>query len=164
MLKCKVKIDENLQKELNQKLKNILTIALIISIIGLITYIAISLFIEEKWLDVLLWVFSIVFGYSLVMIVTINKTNKKSVANNLSSEIELYEEFMNIISFKNNEQFATTKVFYKDIIKIKETQNYLFLYPNKAQAFAIPKSEFSSEEFSLIKVWAYSAKKIENKK
>ena len=34
MLKCKVKIDENLQKELNQKLKNILTIALIISIIG----------------------------------------------------------------------------------------------------------------------------------
>ena len=43
-------------------------------------------------------------------------------------------------------------------IKIKETDNYLFLYPNKVSAVPIPKKEFSPEELSTIKVWVNSAK------
>lgn len=158
MLKCSVKIDDKLQKELNQKMKNRFMIAFIVSLVGLVAYVAVSMFVEYKWLDVLLWVFAIIFGYSLVMIITINKINKKTAGNNLSSQLEINEDFMIIISFKNNIQFATTKIFYKEIIKVKETENYLFLYPDKSQAFPIPKSEFTSEEFSLIKVWVYSAK------
>ena len=73
------------------------------------------------------------------------------------SASSLNEEFMEVSSIKNGEVIGTSKIYYKDLVKVKETENYLFLYPNKTQAFAISK-KISTEELSLLKVWVHSSK------
>ena len=100
----------------------------------------------------------------LTIFVSINKVNKNASAKNMTDNIELQENFLVEETVVNNEAVSTNKVYYKDILKIKETENYLFLYINKASAVPIPKKEFSCEEFSQIKFWVNADKiKSENK-
>lgn len=158
MFKCSVKIDEKLQREINEKSWLINLIVLIIGSIGLGVYIIVGAFVEYAWMDILLWVFAIMFGFGLVMVISIRKINKKSAENNLTNEIELEEDCVSLSTIKNNEIIGTLKVYYKDLIKVRETENYLVLYINKQSAIPVPKKEFKPEELSTIKLWINTAK------
>lgn len=158
IIKFSLEINQEVQTELNKSLKRNCIIALVIGIIGFVAYISISMFFEHFILEVLLWVFAFAFGFGLVFLITINKTNKKVVASKMVGEYELFEEFMTIDSIKDGEKISSAKVYYKDIIKIKETENYIFLYPNKQIAYPIPKNKLSAEELSTVKLWVHSAK------
>ena len=158
-MKCTVKVDEKLQKELNESIWIKSLIALIVGAVGLAIYIVVGVFVEDNlfW-DIFLWVMAILFGYGLTMLVTIKKTNKKSVLNNFTDDIELFEDRVEETIKKGDDIISTTKHYYKDLFKIRETENYLFLYPNKMGAVPVPKKAFSPEEFSKIKLWVNSAK------
>lgn len=158
MLKCSVKIDQNLQRELNEKAWIYSLISLIVGAIGLMAYIIVGAFFEAFWLEVLLWFFAFAFGVGLTIFVSINKVNKNASAKNMTDNIELQENFLIEETVVNNEVVSTNKVYYKDILKIKETENYLFLYVNKTNAVPIPKKEFAGEDLSKIKVWVNSGK------
>ena len=157
-MKCSVKIDEKLQRELNEKTWLNGLIFTIIGAIGLGLYIVIGTFVESIILDMLLWVFAFLFAYGIFMLILVKMTNKKSVNNNLTDEIELFEEYLIESTQKNDEVVSTNKIYYKDLLKIRETENFLFLYPNKISAVPIPKKAFTTEEISTIKVWVNSAK------
>lgn len=157
MIKCSVEFNKELVKELNGKVKLGSLISMIIGIVGLCAYITISMFIEAFWLEVFLWVFAIMFGFGLVFFLKLDKINNETIKSKIINEYELNEEFMNVTSIKNGEAIGTSKIYYKDLVKVKETNNFLFLYPNNAQAFAISK-KISTEELSLLKVWVHSAK------
>ena len=158
MLKCSVKIDENLQKEINKKMWITSLILTIVGSIGLGLYIILGSFFEHVLLELLLWVTAFMFGFGLTFLITINKTNAKAASNGLIDEIELFEEYSNITTIKNEEVIATAKIYHKDLIKIKETENYLVLYVNKASAIAIPKKQFNPQDYSTIKLWVNQAK------
>ena len=157
-MKCSVKIDEKLQKELNEKTWLNGLIFTIIGAIGLGLYIIIGTFIENIILEIFLWVFAFLLAYGVFILILVKMTNKKSVNNNLTDEIELFEEYLIESTRKNDEVISTNKIYYKDLLKIRETENFLFLYPNKVSAVPISKKEFTSEEFSTIKLWVNSAK------
>lgn len=157
-MKCSVKVDENMQKELNNELKNKSKIMVIVGVIGFVLYIALSLFFENSYVDLVLWISAFIFGVGLVLLFTVNKTNKNSVERNLVDEIELFEDHLIENIKKNEEVIATNKHYYKDIIKVKETENYLFLYVNKAAAVPIIKSAFTKDELVNIKILVNSAK------
>lgn len=76
-MKCTVKIDEKLQKELNFKSWLIHLITTIVGIVGLLAHIVISMFSESKLLEFLLWISAFVFVYGLIMLLVIKKINKK---------------------------------------------------------------------------------------
>lgn len=162
MFKCSVKIDENLQKEINQKMWVTSLILTIVGSIGLCVYIILGTFFENIFLELFLWCVAFMFGFGLVFLITINKTNKKASGLNITDEFEINEEFVNLTTMKNNGVISTAKIYYKDIIKIRETENYLVLYLNKASALTIPKKSFSEEDYSTVKLWVYSAKQRKN--
>lgn len=78
-MKCTVKIDEKLQKELNFKSWLIHLITTIVGIVGLLAHIVISMFSESKLLEFLLWISAFVFVYGLIMLLVIKKINKKQL-------------------------------------------------------------------------------------
>lgn len=70
--------------------------------------------------------------------------NKKSVT-------VFNEDYMEVTDYNNEEQIGFEKVYYKDIIKIRETKNFLFLYPNRVLAYPISKDNLTIENINQIK-------------
>jgi len=157
-MKYSVKVDRELQEEVNKTLKRNCLIMVIIGAIGLVAYIAISMFIEHFLLEIFLWIFAGLLGVGVCLLIVINKTNKKAADNNFIGEYELFEEYLIVNTFKNDEQVSTIKLYYKDVIKIKETENYIFLYPNKQIAYPIAKKKLLPEELSMVKLWINAAR------
>lgn len=158
-MKCKVKIDRKVQDELNKNIQIVSIICLIVGVIGLIAYIVLGAIIESEpfWIEFFL-AFSAPFAFGLVMLV-INANNKKKVEKAVIEDaFDFQEEFMMVESSKNGEVVSNLKFYYKEIIKVKETNNYLFLYPNKASAFAIPKHDLSEDELNTLKGWVKIAR------
>lgn len=157
-MKCTVKIDENLQKELNFKSWLIYLIFTIIGSVGLLAYIVIGMFTESQVLEFILWISAFAFAFGIVMILSIKKINKKAIANGFIDTLEFEQDFCIEKTSKNDEVISTLKVYYKDLIKLRETKNYLFLYVNQAGAIPLPKNAFSNEEFETIKSWIDNAR------
>lgn len=155
-MKYTCEINKDLQTELNKSFKRNCIIAVVAGIIGLLAYIVIPK--EMLLMEILLWISSCAFGIGLVLLISINTVNKKASDNKIVGEYELEETFMIINAFKNGEQISSAKVYYKDLIKTKETENYLFLYPNKQTAYPVPKNKLTPEELSLVKVWIQASK------
>ena len=155
-MKYTCEITQDLQKELSKSNKQKCIIALIISIVGIFAYIIVP--IENLLLEILLYTSSSVFAISLIILLSINKAIKKTSNNKMVGEFELEEKFFNSIAIKDGEQISSVKIYYKDLIKIKETDNYLFLYPNKQIAYPVPKNKLTQDELSLLKGWLNNAK------
>lgn len=156
-MKYRCEINKQVQTELSKTAKRNSIISLVVGIIGLLAYIIISTFKEMFVLEILLWAFAVMFALGLVMLITINKLIKKASENKLICECEFDEEFMNVTAIKNEEQISYSKVYYKDLIKIKETENYVFLYPNKQMAYPVQKRDIPSNELSILKLKIASA-------
>lgn len=154
MFKCSYSVDLKMQKEINAKTSLFSLVFTIISSIGLIVYIFLPN--ENYYTELLLWSSSIIFGFSIVLYINLKRINKKTSKNNFINEVELNEDHLVSKSTQNGELISTIKVYYKDLLKIRETTNYLVLYVNKVSAVPIPKQDFSSEELSTIKVWIAS--------
>ena len=58
---------------------------------------------------------------------------------------------MNVTCEKNGEIFGTQKVYYKDIYKVREVKDYIFIYINATSAYIIKKSNTTDEEIAIIK-------------
>lgn len=158
MFKCSVKVNQQMQKELNEKLWRYSIISVIVGALGILAYIIFGGADDSIWWDMFLWSFAFFFGFGIIMLFTVKKVNKNSVERNIVDEIELNETYLTETITKNGEVIATNKHYCKDFLKIRETENYLFLYVNKASAVPVLKSAFSPEELSTIKLWVNSEK------
>ena len=154
MFKCAVEIDEDLQKEANEKVWIISLTSAIIGVVGLISYIILSIFFKSIWLTLLLCVMAFAFGFGIVYMFVINRINKKSVNKESTDELEIFEDYIDLKTIKNGEVIVTLKTYYKDLFRIRETKNFLFLYINRSSALAVPKKVFTPEEYLTIKGWA----------
>lgn len=150
MITIQTEIDEKSQKSLTKISKIVYLTLMIIGAIGLLLYLALGTIYENPYLDVLL-LFAIPFGFGLVFYITINKNIKKMTENKFTNEYTFNNDFMNIASVKNGEIVGTQKLYYKDIVKVKENDEYIFIYPNKFNAFILKKSNASEEELTTIK-------------
>ena len=160
-MKSYCKIDKNVQKEVNFKVFVVSLVFLIVGIVGVVSYIILGGFVfktEPKWLNYMLWASSILFAFGLIYIIINFTTNKKSVAQNLADESEFFEDHLTLNSYKNGEQIGTAKVYYKDILKLKETKHYIFLYISAFQAVAVNKQDLTQEDISKLKLLVLEAK------
>lgn len=160
MIETNVKVDYSLQKELNGKSKLVSLIMLIVGIAGLIVYVLLGAILpgEPKWVELFL-VFAIPFGVGLVCLVTINITNKKSLEGDRELKLAFSEDSYMVSEVKNGEKIAEVKVYYKDVLKTRETKNYFFIYQNLTIAYPIKKSDVSSDDLNKIKNLISEAKK-----
>lgn len=150
MIRIKTDINEKAQKSLSKDTINFCIVALVIGSIGLLAYIILATIFENNYLDILL-LFSIPFGVGLVYIIFINKNIKAMAESKITNEYEFEENYFNVISSKNGEEFGRQKVYYKDIYKVKEKEEYIFIYINKINAYIIDTTNSNEEDLKIIK-------------
>lgn len=124
----------------------------VIGAIFLILYIIMYILSNSQVLYLLYCgVFLFVFGLLLTIITLKQKNNQIKKDKNKVETIIFNEDYMITYLKDNTEITATEKVYYKNIIKIRETKNYLFLYPNRAIAYPISKNKLKINEIEQIK-------------
>ena len=161
-MKSECEIDLEVQKQLNKKIFIIGMVLMIIGIVGLFVYLIIgSIFEKIKWLNYFLFS-SIPFTLGLLSIINTSKINNSLKKNKIKNIYSFEESFMNVTTCRNGEEIGTNKVYYSDLVKIKETNKFLFLYPNRYSAYPIKKNSFDKVDYEILKYWITIGKKGEN--
>ncbi|HEY8390377.1 MAG TPA: YcxB family protein, partial [Clostridia bacterium] len=93
---------------------------------------------------------------SLFLIVIII-LSKKSVFSQKEYKVffDFDEDLIKITSFENNEIASVSKVFYKDLEKIEEREDYILIYINKINYFILEKSKMVEGNFSELRTFLY---------
>ena len=166
MMVVKTKLNEKMQKELVRPALIIYLIMMIIGIIGLAAYVIIKIFVENANVEYLL-IFSIPFVFGLVVYLAVKKQLKKIKNNTRLNIYEFNEDFMNIKTMDNGEDVGTAKIYYKDIVKKRESKNYFFLFINNVNALPIAKCELTEDDIKeirkLLNIQEKSSKTRKNK-
>lgn len=153
MLKTKTTVDIKVQLELTRKNKITSIIMLIIGIIGLTAYIVLGTIWEDKlWVEMFLF-FAIPFSVGIVVLVGINKTNKR-ILNNKSineNEFEFHENHVDVVTIRDGEIIGNAKLFYKDLHNVKETKNYVFIFISNVAALPIDKNNLSQNQLIILR-------------
>lgn len=154
-MKSSVKVDEKVMKQLNS---NILKNGLIwtISIASIIlTYIMVAVFLNKNTNAFILSLMALVLAGGILMIWCYFKIKRDTLKENRTNEVEFFEEYLESRVIKNEQVTATQKVNYNEIVKIKETEDYIFIYPTMNNAFVVEKKQFSNQELVEIKLLIY---------
>lgn len=150
-MKSVVKIDAKLIGQLNKKVKRIAILMCVLA--GILLVMNIMQFLSKldgnKVLFLICWLFFAYLGITFLVVGA--KQKKKTMAEQKEQHIEFFEDWCNIQIVKNEEVIETAKLYYKDIIKTNETEDYLFLYVSNIIVHAVNKSCFSTEEYSNLK-------------
>lgn len=156
--------NKTMQIELNKNAKQGGFRVLIIAVLALIISIAYIIWKNNVVSYVLLTlaILLLVFGVTLIILVNIavKKAIKNSESNKIVFESEIEKDHIYIANITNGEQVGSSKAYYKDIIKVVETENYIFLYPNLQVAYPISKNGMSQEDIETIKSWINSARTL----
>lgn len=142
-MQIRTKIDGKMQKELIMWQIVCSWILLGIGIAGLVVYIGVYVGLNLKENYPLLISCSIVFAVGLVFVVSFNKIVKNAEVINKTNIYTISQEFMQIETEYHGEIQESSKLYYSDILKIKETKNCIFVYPDSTKAFPIEKKNVS---------------------
>jgi len=164
MIEKNAVVDSNVQKALNKKLWIASLVLLIVGAVGMVSYIIIGVAIknEPEWLDVLLYVFAFMFAFGLVFLITVNKTNAAALKNDAKLNYMFFEDYVLVTSYKGNENVGTLKIYYKELAKVKETKEYIFLYQTKVTALPLLKSDLSEQEKETLLSWFNNKNQIKS--
>jgi len=157
MIKTETLFTEKMQKELSKKQFKLWLFLLIFSSIFEFFTIILSFMGEDVWS--LHCCNLIVVVFSIICIRTNFKNRKNCVENKIINSYEFDQEYFYVSTTKNGDNLGNMKIYYKDIIKVKETENYLFLYINRINAYPIDKATTSKEDLILIKGLIEKSKK-----
>ena len=84
------------------------------------------------------------------MLIGVTKRNNEKTVNSVN-EYEFYDEYFTIKSTQDGEELANVKAYYKAMLKVRESKNYIFIYPNKALAYPVAKTALSDENLTTLR-------------
>ena len=150
MIKTRTEINKEVQYQFSKKTLIVSIILMIVGAIGLLTYVVLSAIFDYKGLSFLI-LFSVPFGLGVSFLLTVKKIIKSTEKNPFVNEYEFEDTFVNVSSIKNNEVIATQKLYYKDIVKIKENDKYIHIFITPTTAFVVDKVNTNSDDINEIK-------------
>lgn len=109
-----------------KKLKIICFIMLILGAVGVVAYIALSVFFENKWLSALL-VFAVPFTLGLIGTITFVRLHKREVRFAGVSECEFFADCF-ICKTKSDIKTDEIRVAYSDAVLKRETESYGYIF------------------------------------
>ena len=153
------------QKSLNRTLFIISLVALIVGALGLAAYFALTVYFGvaaeltgnsayESLADGFnpMLIFAVPFGFGLVFVIVIRVQIKNAAKqSDCKNEYEFFAGHLILNEYKSGIQVGKSKIFYKNIVKYKETQDYLFFYLVRTLAYFIPKADLTEEENATIR-------------
>lgn len=155
MIEVTTVLTKKIQKSMTKKVYVSSWIALIIGLIGLLSY----FFVDEPWANWLM-VFALPFGFGLVYIITLTKLYKKPMNEKNVNIYQFDNDYITIINFTDGQTSGILKVFYNQIIKIKETKGYLLLFLTKFSALPVSKENLNDNELQTLKALLTLQKKL----
>ena len=154
-IKVETRLDENVQKEFMAKTFIVSLVCLILGSVGIVAYLTwdiLSEFIAIKAPSiVILIVFACAFAFGLVFVISRNKLVKKARTENKTEVYEFFNNYVVANDYLNGEQVATVKIYYNQIIKRKETKNYIFFFVQTAAACPVSKAGLTDGELNAIR-------------
>lgn len=148
--------DENLYKELNKGMRNLgilyIVCGAIIFVLGCVLF-GINAYEGTEDSDNKILVIAGLFFLALgiVFLVICRNTAKTALKLNRRQELEFFSDYLLEKGYTEGEHTSTNKIYYKWIVRIKETQNYLFLYNSRMTALAVDKKSLPLNELNTIR-------------
>lgn len=159
MIKIKSVVDEKAQKSLAKHSLILYIVILAIGVAGLLGYVIWSLYPDSEASSVLL-IFALPLVVGLVMLLSLKQNVKKMAQNNYVNEYEFDEEYFCVATYQDGEVKGTHKVYYRELHKVRENDEYIFLYLNSKSAYIVAKSDATAEDLAeLEKILHLSDKK-----
>lgn len=138
-------VNEENQRELTAVRRKTFLLAIIIGAVGMLAYVVLRTFIESPVLDVML-IFAVPFGVGLVLYLVLNANIRQLAQKNYVNRFEFNDETLDISTMQHDEVIATYKLHYNEIVKVKETEKYYFVYIAKFSAYIISKENLTEDE------------------
>ncbi|MGN0788044.1 MAG: YcxB family protein [Candidatus Onthoplasma sp.] len=155
MFSGKVKFNEQMQKELTCRSYVFSILFTVMGAIGTLIYIAIGTIFEDvgSWFEVLLF-FPGIMAIGIILLVFHNKMIKKIKKTDTQNNYDFFEDHFIISTIRNGENIGSVKLYYSELTKIIESQNYLFLFKGNALAYPVEKQGFESNKKLLLAILA----------
>lgn len=149
-IKTSVKIDGKVQDELNKTSR---LLGLIYIVLGaVLTAGGLALCVwevfnnsDDIWGTTVLVVGMILLFGGIFVLIVCDKSKKATCKFARVEEVEFFPDYLIERVYTDGEHTSTNKVYYKWLVKIKETQNFLFLYNTRVTAVAVDKNVTPSE-------------------
>lgn len=155
-IKTSVKLDEKVCAELNKNVRNVGIISLIAgAVIFVCGVLVLCINIIEETSDadsyVLLGLSALFIALGVIYVMMCKNISKNAVKMNRVEHLEFFEGYLIEREYTDGEHTSTNKVYYKWLVRIRETKNYLFLYNTRATAVAVDKSSIPQSELNTIR-------------
>lgn len=151
-IKVTTPITEGTQRELNKSSRTLSILYMVLGPVFLVVGIAFLVLLPENPSGDGFCIFGLillVMGIFLWLLV--NKTVKSSNGYQKVEEVEFFVDHMMVREYTDGELTTTSKVYYKWVVKVKETANYLFLYNTRVTGVAIGKSALPLQELNVVR-------------
>lgn len=131
---------------------------MIVGGIGTVAFLVLYIIAEyvfPKVDDLIFMLFLIVFasllGGGIGLKILLAKNLKTVRGLNKEVDYEFFKTYFTIIEKLNGETIASAKIYNAQILKRKETQNYLFLYINASAVYPVDKTQLNAAELNTLK-------------
>lgn len=155
-MQCSVEITGEIQKELTRKHRSFSITLFILGLLGVFAYFAIKMFFDEFWVEVVFFVSITVLVLGILMYAGYATTKRKVKGVQVINHYEFSATSFTITHQRNDEIQSTIKILYKNVKKIQDSDNYLFIYVSRKSVIPVSKREMSPEDISTLKVWINS--------
>lgn len=148
--------DGKVYGELNRSMRNLgilyIVCGAIIFVLGSVLF-GISAFegTDDGDYMVLIVVGLVFVALGIFFLVLCGRTAKTALELKRMEEAEFFVDYLIVKGYTDGEHTSTNKIYYKWIVKVKETDNYLFLYNTRVTAIAVDKNSLPSEELNTIR-------------
>ena len=145
-MEVKTSLDERMQKELLRTPIICCWIIIVFGIISLVLTIATAI-IDKKLNTTILVATAFFLVMGVILLISFNKTIQSVQKSNRENVYTFYDDYVEIKTMYHDEVAGSSKLYYSDIYKVKETKNFIFIYLNQQQAFPILKSNVSDLDY-----------------
>lgn len=155
-IKIETQINADMQREYLRKLYIISLVSLISGCIGLAAYIVWVVLVtgtEAREPSIMMLIlFAVLFGFGLVFLLACKKTVKNTGKSGIKLEsCEFFNNYIIAEDYLGGEKVATVKIYYRQIVKRRETKNFLFIFLRPGAAIPVSKAGLSEGELNALR-------------
>lgn len=156
-VKVRTVIDEKMQKEFSARSERHTLAMIILGSVGTVVFLV--LFVLSEFISVLedsftlpfLILFAALLGGGIGLKILLSKAVKQVRNCGKVNEYEFSDGYFTINQILNGETVATAKFYNNQILKVKESKNFFFVYINAAQVFPVTKAGLTEDELNVLK-------------
>lgn len=152
----KTEMNAQMQKELNSKQFIFALVLMIIGGAGVLVALILDIIATiqdkpDKEIFIVLIVFAVFLGAGIGLFILVRKTNKAVMAQIKTNAYEFFPSYFTVTEICNGEEVAHAKIYNSQIVKSRESKNFLFFYASASAAYPVDKRNLMAEEISELK-------------